>query len=125
MFSFQRLDAWKVALEYRGVVMRGMKKGVSRSMRDQIERSTGSILSNIGEGAGRFNPAEKRYFYDVARASTSESASQLFTMHQDGVFGEAEFETAIVLADRIARMLFRLIQSVSRSETPTDAPTNS
>jgi four helix bundle protein len=65
MFSFEKLDAWKVAVELRGVVMRGMRKGVSRSTQDQIERSTASILSNIGEGAGRFNPKEKRYFYDV------------------------------------------------------------
>jgi hypothetical protein len=45
-------------------------------------------------------------------------------LHVDGMIGDADFERAVVLADRVARMLFRLCQRVDGSGTrSSDTPT--
>jgi hypothetical protein len=48
----------------------------------------------------------------MAAASTSESASQLFMIHGDGMIDDGEFEKAIALADRVVMRSDRLCEEV-------------
>jgi hypothetical protein len=68
----ERLDAYRVAVEFQLVaasIVSGRKLG---ALRDQLDRASVSIVLNIAEGSGRFTPAEKAHFYLIARGSAME-----------------------------------------------------
>ena len=49
----------------------------SLSVRDQLDRAGTSIPLNIAEGNGKFTPADRCKFFDIARGSTLECAACL------------------------------------------------
>ena len=54
------------------------RRGVA-GLRDQLARSSSSIVLNIAEGCGRFARAEQADFYAIARGSAMECAT--LTLH--------------------------------------------
>ena len=104
MLSFEKLDVFQAALEFRKVAMATAARG---ELRDQLERATSSVVLNIAEGAGRWQWKDKRRFYDIARGSAMESAAVLLMM------GEAEPRTR-QLAERVVAMLTRLCSKTAR-----------
>jgi four helix bundle protein len=79
-----------------------------RELHDQFDRSTMSILFNIGEGAGKTAKADKQRFYEIARGSTTEAATQLELMLIRGIIVESQYKEARPLLLRVAQMLSRL-----------------
>jgi len=74
-------------------------------LKKQFERSTGSILSNIAEGAGKTARADKRRFYEIAKGSTTEAGAQLDMLQILGVIDAAEYATARERLLKVAKML--------------------
>jgi four helix bundle protein len=74
---------------------------------DQIDRSARSVLSNFSEGCGRSSVEERRYFFDVARASARETASHFDGAHASGHVHEHDRDAACAIADHLANMLSR------------------
>ncbi|MCE9519443.1 MAG: four helix bundle protein [Verrucomicrobia bacterium] len=76
--KFEDLEAWKTA---RGLVVAfyglTLESELAKDfgLKGQIQRTAVSIMSNIAEGFERLSPAEKRQFYNVARASCGELRS--------------------------------------------------
>jgi four helix bundle protein len=73
----ERLDVYRVALEFHAlagtlVLGRGL-----RELRDQLDRASISIVLNIAEGAGRRGPADRARFFAMARGSATECAAIL------------------------------------------------
>src|SRR5262245_15613495 len=77
MLSFEKLDVYRVALEFRAVVNGLVPRRGQAELRDQIERASTSIVLNIAEGAGRWGSGEKAQFYAVARGSATECVGVL------------------------------------------------
>jgi four helix bundle protein len=73
-----------------------------------FERSCASILFNIGEGAGKMARADKQRFYEIARGSTLECATQLDVLCIRKFITGAEYTHGRALLIRIAKMLSRL-----------------
>ena len=94
----RRLDVYRVAVELRRAAMRAVPKGVNRSLRDQLDRASASVVLNINEGAGRWERGDKRRFYEYAKGSAYETAAALDIMD---VVDPAVFE----LSDRVIAML--------------------
>lgn len=111
LFDHERLEVYRTARELLLIVTEvlGAATGkIPRELRDQLERSSMSILFNIGEGAGKYARAEKQRFYEIARGSTLEAATQLDVMQIRGFVAKNKYDDARALLLRIAAMLSRM-----------------
>jgi four helix bundle protein len=113
-FDFERLDAMRVAIDMLGAVdelAEGLPAGRGY-IRNQIRRSSNSVVLNLAEGAGEFSPGEKARFYRMARRSATETAAQVLVMERlrlvEGTQRSRE------LLERLVAMLVRMIKSVER-----------
>jgi hypothetical protein len=72
----ERLDVYRIALEFRqSLGILDTVRNIS-SQRDQIFRASDSIVLNIAEGAGRYARADKRRHYSYALGRAMKAAIQ-------------------------------------------------
>jgi four helix bundle protein len=71
----ERLDCFRVAVEFQALAADIASARRLGSLRSQLDRASTSIVLNIAEGAGRRSPADKAHFYAIARGSTTERAA--------------------------------------------------
>jgi four helix bundle protein len=107
-FDHERLEVYRVAREFVVLANQPMNRKMPRELRDQFDRASMSMLSNIGEGAGKTAKADKQRSYEIARGSTTEAATQLELMCIRGIISDADYQQARPLLVRVAQMLSRL-----------------
>jgi four helix bundle protein len=78
------------------------------ALRDQLERSSLSVVLCIAEGAGRMSQQDKRRFYEMARGSATESAAALDVLRVRRLLDADQHRQARELTIRIVQMLSRL-----------------
>jgi four helix bundle protein len=86
MMSFEDLHAWKQArLLVRNAyeLCRDTKLGKDWELKDQIQRASVSVMTNIAEGFERTGTQEKLHFYNIARASCGEVRSLLYIVEDN------------------------------------------
>ena len=107
-FQCERLDAYRVALEFhRSLAPLARARGLA-NLRDQLLRAAESVALNIAEGAGRFGRDDKRRFYQIACGSAMECGAALELLRNRGVLSNAGYETRRALLIRLVQMLSRL-----------------
>ena len=109
-FEYQRFDVYRVGLEFQALVPRLLPKRGYRSLRDQLDRASSSILLNIAEGCGRSSRNDKAQFYLIARGSAMESAAILDVLLTRQVIASGTYRHAHGLLIRVTQMLTRLVQ---------------
>jgi four helix bundle protein len=77
LLDFERLDVYRVALEFRALATSIALPAGRRELRDQLDRAALSIVLNTAEGAGRSSAADKARFFSMARGSAMECAAVL------------------------------------------------
>ena len=104
----ERLDVYRLALEYRrSLASLANVRGIA-PLRDQLFRAADSVVLNIAEGAGRNSRCDKQRHYEIAKGSATESAAALELLHHSGTLNEIAFQERRELAVRIVQMLSRL-----------------
>ena len=83
-------------------------------LRDQIRRAMVSVMSNIAEGYERGSQKEFLRFLGIAKGSTAEVRSQLYTAEDVGYL---DAQVAIELRREISR-LTRQIAALATTPTP-------
>jgi four helix bundle protein len=83
------------------------------SVRDQPDRASTSMPLNIAEGNGRFTAPDRCRFFDIARASSLESASCLDVLHARKRLEPGELDEGKARLRRIVAMLVGLIRNNS------------
>lgn len=111
----ERLDVYKVAVEFQLLVSSICTARGLGSLRNQLERASVSVVLNIAEGAGRFAPAEKASFYSIAHGSAMESIAALSLLSARTLIQPAAYRNARALVTRVIAMLERLVRSFRRS----------
>ncbi len=83
-------------------------------LRDQIQRASVSIMSNIAEGFERMSSAEFYRFLLISRASCAEVRSQLYVALDAGYLDQNQFESLHSQATEVARLISGLTIATER-----------
>ena len=103
-----RLDVYRVALEFDAFSVHVLPRRGAAALRDQLTRASGSIVLNVAEGCGRFACREKAHFYLIARGSAMECAAAFDLALGRGLLSVAAHRHARGLLARIVQMLTKL-----------------
>ena len=77
-------------------------------LRDQIRRSSVSIMANVAEGFGRRSDKEFSSFLNIAHGSVAETQSHAYVAMDLGNLAKADFQQLYVELDEISRMTMGL-----------------
>jgi four helix bundle protein len=117
---FEDLDVYKKALEldadiYKFVIF---KSELSKdfALRDQINKSSGSIADNIAEGFERDGNKEFCQFLYISKASSSELRSQIYRAYKRGHVTKEEIIPFVERCKEISRSIRGFIDYLSKSE---------
>jgi four helix bundle protein len=114
---FEDLIAWQKARQLVAAVYQATGKGAftkDYGLRDQIQRSAVSIMSNIAEGFDRGSRPEFHKFLVIAKGSCAEVRSQLYVALDCGYISQQDFDTVLALAQEVAKIIGGLRASVQR-----------
>ena len=94
MNSFEELEVWKAAREFKNEISKIVKHFPGEEkfrLVDQIIRASRSVTNNISEGFGRFHYQENIQFCRQARGSLSETLDHLICALDEGYIDESIF----------------------------------
>jgi len=115
MLDAEKLDCYRIALEFQAVAVLLVPKRGCSELRDQLDRASISIVLNIAEGCGRGSPADKARFYSMARGSATECAAVIDLLGARNLVDDRQRKRARALLVRIVQMLSRLIARMATS----------
>jgi four helix bundle protein len=110
--SFDEIIAWQKARELTKTIY--IISGDSLfekdyALKDQIRRSSVSIMANIAEGFDRRGDKEFIRFLNIAKGSLAEVKSHLFVALDVKYITKQTFDSLFLLADEIGRLISGLI----------------
>jgi four helix bundle protein len=117
MLDAEKLDAYRVALEFQALAVQLVPKRGCAELPDQLDRASISIVLNIAEGCGRRLPADKGRFYSMARGSATECAAILDLLGVRGLVDDRLRRRARSLLVRVVQMLTRLVARMAAPST--------
>jgi four helix bundle protein len=120
--SFEELEVWKRACQLAVRVYELMKECHDFGLRDQMQRASVSIASNIAEGHERGGKDFAR-FLRVALGSAAELRTQAYIAAKVGLLSAEQMNTVVQELKTIAKMLtalHRSIQSIPNRKPKTE-----
>lgn len=116
---FEDLQCWQRARELENTVY-----GISTvgsfskdySLKDQINRASGSIMDNIAEGFGRGGNKEFVHFLIISRASAFEVQSQLYRALDRKHLDAAQFKEVLEKTNQVISVISGFINYLRNSE---------
>lgn len=128
--KIEDLIIWQNARELnRMIYMITMKEKFSKDfgLRDQIRRSSVSVMSNIAEGFERKGDGEFKRFLSIAKGSLGEVRSQLYVALDVQYISEQEFNDlnnfSLDLSKKIGSFISYLENSINGVKKPRDTQT--
>jgi four helix bundle protein len=108
----EKLHAYQAALQFGELVFDVLRrKGkIRKSLNDQLERAMESLLLNIAEGNGKKSAAERRRFFETARASAFECAAIVDLLRIQQALTPEQTRDLKFLLERVASMLSGLMR---------------
>ena len=117
--NFEELDVWKLSRKFAARIYRITSVdpfAMDFPLRDQLRRSSGSVMDNIAEGFERDGKKEFVQFLYIAKASCGESRSQIYRAKDANYLEEGDFEQLKNEAEVISRSLSNFIKYLKESE---------
>ena len=121
---FEDLIAWQKARELTKRVYEVTANGhFARDfgLRDQVRRSSVSIMANSAEGFERARQSEFHQFLSVAKSSCAELRSHLYVAHDAKYVNAVVFNDLMSLAGEVALVLCGLRSAVQRRRTERES----
>jgi four helix bundle protein len=116
---FEELEIWKIAREFSRLVYSFTKRSPfdkDFSLKDQLRRSSGSMMDNPAEGFERGGRKEFIQFLIIAKGSAGEARSQLYRALDENHISKDEFEKAIALVENFSSKTQKFIEYLKKSE---------
>ena len=117
MEALKRLEVWRRACRFSVDVFKLLRKCDERAFRDQLARSALSVASNIAEGYGRDSARDRIRLLNIAKASCSESWTQLLIGVEAEFVAPSDARKLALEIEEIAKMLQGLIRHLNQKET--------
>ena len=117
--KFEDLEVWQRARSFAKHISELSNSGLFAKdfeLKNQIKRSSGSIMDNIAEGFERGGKAEFINFLTIAKGSCAEARSQLYRGFDRNYFSEDTLKSLLQQAEEIGRMIGGLINYLNKSE---------
>lgn len=117
--SFEDIEAWKKARSVAHELFQVFSQGPARtdfSLKDQVNRSIGSVMDNIAEGFDRSGNREFIQFLSIAKGSCAETQSQLYRLRDRLYITDDDFVRLHEDTLAIGRMLGGMISYLKKSE---------
>lgn len=113
VFDHEKLHVYQVGLKFVAFAAGLSKelKGEFRSTRDQLIRSSQSIVLNIAEGNGKRSDADRKRFFEIARGSATESAATLDVIVVCGIKSQDAIAPGKAMLIRIVSMLSKMTET--------------
>jgi four helix bundle protein len=112
---FEDLIFWQKARQLTRLIYSFTSKAPFKAdygLREQLQRSSVSVMSNIAEGFGRGSNSEFVQFLFVAKGSLSEVKSQLYVATDLNYVTDTEFNKAYEMAEEISRLINAFIKNL-------------
>ena len=117
---FEDLIFWQKSRKLTRLIYTSTSKAPFRTdygLREQLQRSSVSVMSNIAEGFERTGLGEFHQFLVIAKASCGELRSQLYVSQDVGYLAEDEFKNIHDKSIEVGRIIGGLRQAVSNKRT--------
>lgn len=115
---FEDLSAWKKAREVTKHVYQLTDQGdFARDfgLRDQIRRSSVSIMANIAEGFVRRSDRDFLNFLNISRSSAAEVKSHLYVALDQGYVDDEKFRELFADLEDVSRMIYGLVKHLKKT----------
>ncbi len=115
-FPHERLVAWRVARQARAAALEytaSLPRGYGDERR-QINNAAASVVRNICEGAGRWQPADKIYRFEIANGEASEAAGSVVSLLDANLGDDVLAARFLHLERRTAALITGLIKRQRR-----------
>ena len=116
---FEDLEIWQLAREICNKVHQIFETtslGNNYALRNQMDKSSGSIMDNISDGFERNGNREFIQFLSIAKASCGELRSQLYRVLDRNHIDEDSFELLAEMVPLESKKISAFINYLSRSE---------
>lgn len=116
---FEDLEIWQLAREICikvHQIFETTSLGDNYALRNQMDKSSGSIMDNISEGFERNGNREFIQFLSIAKASCGELRSQLYRVLDRNHIDKASFEALYEMVLLESKKISSFINYLSRSE---------
>jgi four helix bundle protein len=114
---FEDFEAWRRARALTEAIYHVSSAGEFArdfGLRDPIRRAAISIMANIAEGFERGRSSEFHQFLSTAKSSCAELRSHLYVALDAGHIDEPTFETLMLQAEEVGRIVGGLRAAVQR-----------
>ena len=94
ILKFEELEIWQKAREiciYIDFLIQNTALKNNYSLKDQIDRSSGSVMDNIAEGFERNGNKEFINFLSIAKGSFGETKSQCYRAYDKNLISEEQY----------------------------------
>jgi four helix bundle protein len=117
--TLRELKIWQLAKRFVDAVSAILERQAfrrDRKLRDQLNESSLSILSNVAEGFGQRTDRAFANHVGIARGSNNEAISQLAVACTRGYITEQEYAQLEDLSDQMGRMMTSLIAHLDKED---------
>ena len=108
--KFEDFNVWKESVDLSVMLYKLLKDCKDFALRDQIQRSSVSIPSNIAEGFERTNKEFIR-FLSISKGSCAELRTQIIIAREIELINKNEVDIIIEKTKKISAMLAKLIST--------------
>ena len=116
---FEDITSWQLARRLAHEIYLVTQREPARydfSLKDQINKSMGSVMDNIAEGFERDGNKEFIQFLFVSKASAGEARSQWYRMLDRNYTSGEEYERINAELQKISYLIMKLINYLKKSE---------
>ncbi|MGZ3939870.1 MAG: four helix bundle protein, partial [Flavisolibacter sp.] len=107
--TFEDLEIWQAARKFAGDIFETYTNSESffkdQELKEQVNRSSGSIMDNIAEGFERNSRNEFIRLLSIARGSVGEAISQLQCAFDRNYIAKELFDKLYLQADELGKII--------------------